>query len=155
MIHNEELLKAEWELAQAGNNEAWDIDEEEIRLRMMMEMGTVNDLFNEERMNQQFNELAVFKEGEEYDYVTDLHRGYENSLSKSTALQIFETIPAHVFWDIKRPTKPDEEYFLNKKNPFRQYPFSSFYDYTTWEDYNDMRDKKENIKDSVTFYRNY
>ena len=155
MIHNEELLKAEWELAQAGNNEAWDIDEEEIRLRMMMEMGTVNDLFNEERMNQQFNELAVFKEGEEYDYVTDLHRGYENSLSKSTASQIFETIPAHVFWDIKRPTKPDEEYFLNKKNPFRQYPFSSFYDYTTWEDYNDMRDKKENIKDSVTFYRNY
>ena len=154
-LKNDDFLKTEWELAQAGNNESWEIDEEEIRLRIVKEMANINGMFSEEAMNQQFNELAVFKPDEEYDYVTDLARGYENSLKKSAANQIFDTIPNHVFWDIKKPLGSDEEFVLNKKNPFREYPFTSFFDYITWDDYNDKRDKKENIKDSCTFYRNY
>ncbi len=51
-------------------------------------------------------EFSVFKNGQEYDYVTDLRDGFKNSLKKPLARRIFETIPDHVFWDIKKPQHP-------------------------------------------------
>lgn len=48
-------------------------------------------------------ELSVFKNGQKYDYVKDMQDGFSKGLATSTALKIFRTIPAHVFWDIKKP----------------------------------------------------
>jgi hypothetical protein len=48
-------------------------------------------------------EFSVFKDGEKYDFVKDMQLGFKNSLSKSKAQRIFETLPDHVFWDIKKP----------------------------------------------------
>ncbi len=140
-------------MGQASNNEAWEIDEEEIRLRILKEID--NGMFSEDALNAQFNDLSVFKNGEEYDFVTDLHRGYQDSLKKSTAEAIFETLPDHVFWDIKKPLGKDQINVKNNFNPFRQHPFTSFFDYTSWEEYSDMRLKKENVKDATSKYRLY
>ena len=48
-------------------------------------------------------ELNTFKEGEKYDYVTDLRRTFDEGLSTTTVDKIFKKMPAHVFWDIKKP----------------------------------------------------
>lgn len=48
-------------------------------------------------------EFDTFKEGEKYDYVTDLRRTFDAGVSTSTAEKIFKKLPAHVFWDIKKP----------------------------------------------------
>lgn len=38
-------------------------------------------------------EFDTFKEGEKYDYVTDLRRTFDSSVSESTASKIFKKIP--------------------------------------------------------------
>jgi len=48
-------------------------------------------------------ELAVFQQGEKYDFVKDLKEAYRNSLAQTKEDRIFATLPDHVFWDIKKP----------------------------------------------------
>jgi hypothetical protein len=76
-------------------------------------------------------------------------------LSKSTAEKIFDSIPNHVFWDIKKPTRPDPTRFSNPYNPFREYPNKSFFEMRDYEEYMSRRTKKDNLRDAVSVYRKY
>lgn len=80
---------------------------------------------------------------------------FRESLAKSRAQKIFETIPDHVFWDIKKPLTKEPDAHKNPYNPFRQYPFNSFFDLRDYEEYNERRHKKQNIRDAVSLYRRY
>lgn len=48
-------------------------------------------------------EFASFLNGEKYDYVKDMRKAYSEDLATPLSAKIFKTIPAHVFWDIKKP----------------------------------------------------
>lgn len=84
-----------------------------------------------------------------------MKNAYKNSLQKSAAQRIFETIPDHVFWDIKKPFIEEQQKILNPYNPFRKYPFDSFFDLRNYEEYMDRRNYKQNINDSVSLSRRY
>jgi hypothetical protein len=66
-----------------------------------------------------------------------------------------DTIPEHAFWDIKIPQVGDEKKFMNPYNPFRAYPFSSFFDYRQYEEYMDRKTLKNNLVDGLSTYRRY
>jgi hypothetical protein len=44
---------------------------------------------------------------------------------------------------------------VNPYNPFRKYPYSSFFDIREFEEYNDRRRKKENLVDACSIHRRY
>ena len=44
---------------------------------------------------------------------------------------------------------------MNPYNPFRKYPYSSFFDLREYEEYMDRRTKKNNLKDAVSIHRRY
>ena len=80
---------------------------------------------------------------------------FRNSLSKSASQKIFETIPEHTFWDIKKPLVGEEEKPMNPYNSFRKYPYDSFFDMRDYEEYMDRRTKKENLRDNISTFRKY
>lgn len=85
----------------------------------------------------------------------DLKDAFSTSLAKTHADQIFDTIPHHMFWDIKVPRTEDPQKFMNPYNPFRKYPFTSFFDYREYEEYMDRRKLKQNLRDGLSTYRRY
>jgi len=99
--------------------------------------------------------LSVFKAGERYDYVKDLQEAFQDGLSTPLAKKILQTVPAHVFWDIKKPIGAEEDHLMNEYNPARQIHGANFFemrDYDTW------RYEKEacrNIAPSVSEMANY
>jgi hypothetical protein len=99
--------------------------------------------------------ISVFKEGQKYDFSEDLKSAFSKTLSKSLAEQILETVPEHAFWDIKKPRTTEEDKIMNPYNPFRKYPFESFFDMRENEEYNDRRYFKKNLRDNVSTYRRY
>jgi len=100
-------------------------------------------------------EFSIFKAGEKYDFPTDMKRAYSESLAKSSIMKIFETLPDHVFWDVKKPQMGTHQKYINPNNPFRQYPFDSFFDMLDNEAYNDRRNLKHNLNDATAIYRKY
>lgn len=98
-------------------------------------------------------EFNTFKEGEKYDYVTDLRRTFDKAVSTSTEEKIFRKIPDHVFWDIKKPlTGTHEELHLNPYNPARKYPFQSFFDMRRHQEWLKTKEENRNIANSVSQY---
>ena len=131
---NEEKLKADFE--KMKNLQPLEgSDEIEIRAQMF---DSIEDMgFNIEEWDKVLaHEFNTFKEGEKYDYATDLRRTFVEGVSTSTASKIFKKMPKYVFWDIKKPlTAGGEEYFLNPYNTARKYPFQSFFDMRRHEDW--------------------
>lgn len=107
---NDEKLRAEFERLKAVNEaplEAEDEDDDTLRIALLEEMEQ-NSPFTADEFNQILDqELSVFKDGEKYDYVKDLKDAFKEGLSKPAAEKIFDTIPEHVFWDIKVPQVKD------------------------------------------------
>lgn len=68
---------------------------------------------------------------------------------------IFETLPDHVFWDIKKPLQTIDPPRQNPYNPFRDYPYTDFFDSRSYEEYRERQDNKMNIRDAVSTYRRY
>jgi hypothetical protein len=99
-------LRAEWEKIKELSGEVVEFSEEEqdeLEYALISDLekispNTVDD-FNQV-LDQQF---SVFKEGETYNFVKDIRDAYKNDLEKPLAKKIFDTIPDHVFWDIKTP----------------------------------------------------
>lgn len=88
-----------------------DPESDEFRIQLMEDLEADNvslDKWNEIMCN----ELGVFKGGEKYDYVTDIRRQFDPSLTTSKIDKIFATIPEHVFWDIKKPLDRNQEEIL-------------------------------------------
>ena len=76
-------------------------------------------------------ELAIFQKGEKYDYVKDLKDAYKDSLKATSEQRIFDTIPDHVFWDIKKPQNHRPDANIQKKNrynPFRGLEYANFFE---------------------------
>lgn len=122
---------------------------------MLQEMEALNPAGMDEMEEVFSKELFVFQEGEKYDYLKDIKDAYSDSLAKSRAEKIFETIPDHHFWDIKTPLTRKLHHINNPYNPFRPYPFSSFFELRDYEEYIDRKEKGENIKTGISLYRRY
>ena len=100
-------------------------------------------------------ELAIFDEGEEYSYSKDMKHAYQYSMKTNTETKIFDTLPEHIFWDIKTPQRPNPHIRLNRYNPFRGREFENFFELRKSEEYLDGQKNKRNLNDSVTHYRKY
>ena len=134
-VHNEEKLREEFNKLKEGNQNIEAEDEDEVRIKIMEQMEE-NSPFSVDEFNEILDkEFSVFKNGEKYDYVKDLKSAYQEYSAKSTGERILETIPEHAFWDIKTPQVPDSIKFKNPYNPFRKYPWSSFFDMRDYEEY--------------------
>jgi len=158
-VDNDDLLKAEYEKSKASQ-EVWDIDEEDedaFRLAMLQELEEGNAYFSIEEFHKVLDkEFAVFKEGEKYDYVKDLKEAYKSSLKQTKEDRIFDTIPDHVFWDIKKPQNSKKTILpKNRYNPFRGKEFDSFFQMRDFEEYMDRQAKKENKNDAVSLFRRF
>ena len=118
-------------------------DSDELRVAIMEEIQS-SDMPIEEWNDYIDKELSVFKAGEKYDYVKDLRSAFAEGLSSTTADKILETIPEHVFWDIKKPMVSEDNYYMNPYNPARKYPGESFFDIRKTEAW--MLDRATNNK---------
>lgn len=100
-------------------------------------------------------EFDTFADGEKYDYVKDLRRTFDQSVSTPAALKIFKKLPAHVFWDIKKPQTPKHEFYLNPFNPSRKYPYANFFEMRSHEDWIAEREQLRKLNPSVSrYYKN-
>ncbi|CDW76795.1 UNKNOWN [Stylonychia lemnae] len=158
VIHNDDKLRAEWEKLKEFNSAPLEFSEEEsdeLQYILLQDLEKTSpntlDEFNE-ILDQQF---SVFKDGETYNFVKDMKNAFEKDIEKPLAEKIFDTIPAHYFWDIKTPRHKPVSMIKNPYNPFRQYPFESFFDHRSYEEYMDRREKKENLRDGLSLYRRY
>ena len=96
-------------------------DEDEMRVQLLTEMEDVG--IDAEAMEQaMIDELAIFKDGSKYSFVHDLREGFDDGLRVSAADKIFDTLPDHVFYDIKKPAVQYAEIHRNKYNPARKDP---------------------------------
>jgi len=96
-------------------------------------------------------ELDTFKAGEKYDYTVDLRRTFDEHLAVPREAKIFAKIPDHVFWDIKTPHKGVVNHqYINPYNPARQYPFQSFFDMRSHEDWLEDRETKRNLVSGIS-----
>jgi hypothetical protein len=100
-------------------------------------------------------ELSVFKKDEKYDYVKDMNDAFADGLKTSLAAKILNTIPAHVFWDIKTPINMEQPSLMNQYNPARKVFNDNFFDIRTDEAW--LKERKVNmlLKPSVSKFRNY
>lgn len=63
----------------------------------------------------------MFKEGEEYDVLKDMQDAYQKSLSKSMHDRLFDLLPDHVFWDIKKIQEKPTTMLENRFNPMKPF----------------------------------
>ena len=83
-------------------------DEDAFRLALFEELETQNAPFDMDEFSKTMDkEFAIFKGVEKYSFVKDITEAYKDSLAETTEQKIFKTIPAHVFWDIKKPQTPE------------------------------------------------
>lgn len=149
---DEERLRSEFERV---NSQAI-IEEEGDDLRVLLiEEATANDLDMDKWNDYLDKELSVFKSGEKYDYVKDLQDAYKEGLRKPLALKILDTIPDHVFWDIKKPINKETEMKLNRYNPARKIANDDFFDFRSQDEWMKERSEKRLLKPSVSKFRNY
>ena len=130
-------------------------DSDELKIALLNELQALNPNAIEDFEKKMDEEFSVFKEGNNYNYVKDLKDAFSVSMAKPRSLQILETIPDHAFWDIKTPTYKPEDIKVNPYNPFRKYPFESFFDFRDYEEYMDRRRIKNNLTDGLTLNRRY
>lgn len=92
--------------------------------------------FDIEQFHQQLDsELGVFVNGEKYSFVKDLKEAYKDSLKTTSEQKMFNQIPDHYFWDIKKPLKPNPGVRLNRYNPFRGREYRDFFEMRDAEEY--------------------
>ena len=156
-LNDEDKLRSEYDkLKEFENNpiETGD-DSDDLKIALVQELEQLNPYALDEFEKVLDKELSVFKDGEQYSYIKDLKEAFEHSLAKPKALQILETIPDHVFWDIKTPQFKLDEIKVNPYNPFRKYPFESYFDFMDYQEYMDRRRLKKNLADGLSLYRRY
>lgn len=157
ILNDEDRLRSEFEKLRNADN-TWDVSEEDedaMRLALLADLEE-NSPYSIDEFNAILDkEFSVFKNGEKYNFVKDMKDAFREGLSKTTAQKIFETIPDHVFWDIKKPLIPDQQKFMSPYNPFRKYPYSSFFDLKDYDEFTHRRSRKENLRDAISLYRRY
>ena len=152
-------MRAQFE-QQKSRQEVWDMDaedEDSFRLAMLQELEEGKAGFSIEDFHATLDkELGVFQKGEKYNFVKDLKDAHRNSLATSLEDKILETIPDHVFWDIKKPINQTTDIVNgNRYNPFRGREYDSFFEMRDQEDYQEKQEKKQNVNDSISMFRRY
>lgn len=103
---SEDRLRAQYEKLKSSIETPLEGDEEnfdEIRIAMLSEMEEISPFSLDEFNDVLDKEFSVFKDGQKYSYIQDMKDAFKTGLAKSTSEKIFDTIPEHVFWDIKTP----------------------------------------------------
>jgi len=158
-VSDEEKQKHVYEKRKVKANDVWDLDEEDeeaFRLALVQELEDEKTPFDIDQFHATLNkELGIFKQGEKYSVVKDLKEAYADSLRKRSDQAIFESIPAHFFWDIKKPLHKAPFVRENRYNPFRGAEFDSFFEMRDSEAYMDRLSKKHNRDNSVSLHRRY
>lgn len=156
---DEENLKKLYELRKSKSYEPWDVDEEDeeaFRTGLVAELEDNKTPFNIDDFHTVLNkELGVFGSSEKYSIAKDLKEAYQTSLSKTKEQRIFETIPAHYFWDIKRPQTQNGFFRENRYNQYRGREYDSFFEMRDAEEYFERQEKKANVENSVSLHRRY
>jgi quinol monooxygenase YgiN/DNA-binding transcriptional MerR regulator len=133
---------------------ALDEDDEELRAALMEEADLEN--FPVDDWNDMLDrELSVFKNGEKYNFVKDLQDAYADGLKTPLSQKILSTVPAHAFWDIKKPIGMSEHLPMNEYNPARAPHGANFFDIRSNYAYFKEREEKLSLKPSVTDQVNY
>lgn len=133
---------------------ALDEDDDDLRIAIWEENELV-DLPVDEWNDMLDKELSVFKKGKKYDFVEDLQDAYKQGLKTPLADKILETIPEHVFFDIKKPLHEQQDVPMNKYNPARKVAGSNFFDMRKNYAYFKERDEKNMIAPSVSLHVDY
>ena len=158
-IHvDEEKARAEYERLKNVNSGTLEVSEDdldELRIALISELEQNSPLTIDEFNSVLDKEFSVFKEGEKYDFVKDMRDAFASGLERPAIDRIMDTIPDHAFWDIKLPQQEDPQRFMNPYNSFRQYHISTFFDAREYEEYMDRRNKKNNLRDSISTRRRY
>ena len=97
-----------------------------------------------ERKQEGGSDYIMMCEDTDKDGKADKFTPFAEGLSSTTADKILETIPEHVFWDIKKPMVSEDNYYMNPYNPARKYPGESFFDIRKTEAW--MLDRATNNK---------
>lgn len=150
---NEDRLRAQYEKTLTYSDVLED-EGEDLRVALMEEI-QANHLPMDQWNDMLDKELSIFKQGEKYDYVKDLQDAYQAGLSKPLSEKILDTIPAHHFWDIKKPIESEEEVFMNHYNPARKVANSDFFEFRSQAAWMKERSEKRLLKPAVSQERNY
>ena len=108
-----------------------------------------------------FDQSEVFRLDAAHHYLgigyglKDLKEAYADSLRKTSDQAIFESIPSHFFWDIKKPLQKAPFVRENRYNPFRGAEYDSFFEARDAEAYMDRMSQKHNKDPSVSLHRRY
>lgn len=155
VLKDDEKLKEEFD--RHKNNEAviTEDDENEIRAKVLEAIQNEYPFKLDEFEEVMDKEFSVFKKGEKYDFVLDLKNAYKQHSAETQADKILDTIPDYVFWDIKTPRYKEEAKLINHHNPFRKYPWTSFFDMRDYDEYMRRRERKENLRDGISLHRRY
>ena len=142
-----------------SKQDVWDMDaedEDSFRLAMLQELEEGTSGFSIEAFHEVLDkELGVFQKNK-YDYVKDLKEAHQASLATNLEDKILDTIPEHVFWDIKKPLNQKKDLVVtNRYNPFRGREYESFFEMRDQEDYQERMETKRNINDSISMFRRY
>lgn len=139
--------------------EVWDVDPEDEdawRAALFDDLAAEKSPFKIEEFHAVLDkELAVFKKGEKYDFVKDLKDAYKDSLSTPLEQRIFQTIPDHAFWDIKKPQTEAPRKRENRYNPFRGREYENFFEMRDAEEYLDQSERQRNLNNSVSKHAQY
>lgn len=104
-FEDEAALRAEYQNLNS-KDDVWDVDgedENQIRIDLLEELESGKTDFEIKHFEKVLHEqLDIFPDGK-YDFARDLKDAYKGSLATTTEQKIFNTIPSHVFWDIKTP----------------------------------------------------
>jgi hypothetical protein len=155
---DEETLRRLYENAKTQTNEICDAepDADEFREKLMADLES--DSVSLERWNDILaEELGVFKREEQYNFATDLRRNFDDVLAESLQDKIFKTIPAHVFWDIKKPLNKhlNPELRANMINPTRQHHVTDFFDLRSQEEWRANRKTKRDLNPTISRFTRY
>jgi len=85
----------------------------------------------------------------------DLKEAYKHTLKKSLEDKIFDSIPDHYFWDIKRPQVAPTVRIHNRYNSFRGQEFNNFFEMRNYEDWVDENKLRRNENLTISYYKRY
>jgi len=149
-------MRAQFERLNDQSNEVCEIGEEEedeMRVNLLTEMeeaGISTDDFND----MLAKELNIFS-GDDYSFTKDLREGFNDGVSTSAADKIFDTLPDHVFWDIKKPVRDDPESYWNKYNNARSVSATNLFEMRSTERYFRGQKLKNNTHNNISYHAKY
>ena len=85
----------------------------------------------------------------------DYRNAFDEGVKTTTVRKIMDTLPDHVFWDVKTPKNSAEKYYINPYNPARSYQGSSFFDIRSNDQWMHDRHTNTKLNASISRFRQY